>query len=314
MNSKLENILKRIGKTAVKAALPVIAATCFLMPKEIKGIAMDGFFINAPNCSVKVYRKPTGPIDTLRTQTNVFGKYGIATENFNPPAQTGETLYVYGGWNLGGEARTYMIRGPPEYNSLDLNLNKHTACIKDVYDLTNFNAPLKLIYWINGFAPETTQVDTGFSWYWKYDVHAPFNKAQATHGAQAHFRFEKVRGDTTFYRNIDFLIDTTRFDAQLVKDTIYFTKDSSIIGIAEENQKKNIEQKFDVYPTITNGHVNVKGANKINVYDISGRKAGHYEGNATSNGFNFEMSAPAGVYFIKPEENSLPTRKVVKTE
>jgi|GEM_PF-4731400 len=314
MNSKLENILKRIGKTAVKAALPVIAATCFLMPREGKGVGMYGYFVDTPSCSVKVYRKPTGPVDTLKIISGNGGVWVIETNNFNPPAGQGETLYVYGGWNLGGEAKTYMIRGPPEYNSLDLNLNKHTACIDNVYDSTHVNTPLKLIYWINGFAPETTQVDTFLDGKSLYDVHAPFNKAQATHGAQAHFRFEKVRGDTTFYRNIDFLIDTTRFDAQLVKDTIYFTKDSSIIGIAEENQKKNIEQKFDVYPTITNGHVNVKGANKINVYDISGRKAGRYEGNATSNGFNFEMSAPAGVYFIKPEENGLPTRKVVKTE
>jgi len=86
-----------------------------------------------------------------------------------------------------------------------------------------------------------------------------------------------------------------------------------IVGIPEEHrQSKPLE--YQVYPTITSGYVNIKGTNKVNVYDISGRNIGHYEGNATSNGFNFEMSAPVGVYILKPENPKLPGKKIVKTK
>lgn len=309
MNSKLENIIKKVGKTAVKAALPVIAAAAFMMPREVKGIGIDGY-LDVPSCSVKVWR--VNPPDTIRTITNIFCKYGIETNNFNPPSQIGDSLYIQGGWNLGGDARTNHIVKASDNTLLDLNLNKHTACIDNVHDSTHFNsAPLKLIYWIDGFAPETTQVDTGFSWYWYYDVHAPFNKSQATHGAQAHFRFEKVHGDTTFFRNINFTIDTTRFDAQLVKDTIYFTKDSSVIGTSEENkQTKPLE--YQVYPTITKGKVNIKGLEKgFDVFNVAGQCIGKYKSNSTG---SYEIKGPDGNYFIVPEEKEkgFPVKKVTK--
>ncbi len=268
-------------------------------PKKTEAVPISGFFINSPQCSVKVYRKPTGPIDTLKTKTDDWCGWVIETANFNPPAGTGETLYVYGGWNLEGSAKTFVIRGPPEYNSLDLNLNKHAACIKDVYDSTYFNsAPLKLIYWINGFPPETTQVDTGgqgLDHY--YDIHAPFDTLQAVQGAQAHFRLEKVRADTTFYRNLDFVIDKTRFDAQLVRDTIYLTRDSFVIGVVEENLEKRVKGgRLIVKPNPAKNYI-VSNYEAV-LYDALGRQVRKID-----EGKNV-IDLNSGVYFIKREDDN----------
>ncbi len=293
-----------------------------LNPKLANAVNVDGFFINSPACSVKVYRKPTGPIDTLRTITNIDGKWGIETANFNPPAGLNEILYVHGGWNFGKKAKTFWIRGPPGENFVyDLNLNKHTACIKDVHDSTHFNsAPLKLIYWINGFPPCTTEVDTGYNqgFTFYYDIHAPFDTSQAQHGAQAHFRLEKVRGDTTFYRNIDFLIDTTRFDAQLVKDTIYFTRDSSVIGIVEENNLENLIRKDGGLvkgPSIVRGGsdivLNTEG--DYYLYDVSGKIAYKGKGNKIN---TYDLSNGAYFLFLKPKDSKelLKPEKVIVLE
>lgn len=275
--------------------LSLLLVGSLMFPKLAKGIGMYGCFIDAPAESVKVYRKPTGPVDTLRTITESHGDWSIATENFNPLAVQGETLYVE---NKDKTAKTYMIRGPPEYWSLDLNLNKHTACIENVHDSTHFNsAPLNLIYWIDGFQPETTQIDTGLGFNF-YDVHAGFDKSQAVHGAQAHFKFEKARAETLFYRNFHFTIDTTRFDAQLVKDTLYFTKDSMIIGVPEQN--KDIVKKENLVKQSHGTRFDIQGSWEL--YDLIGNKVSEYQTDTNAyKSHNLGMN-PNGRYFLKSKD------------
>ena len=210
-----------------RTGLGKILAGTFLVAALASAATLYGNFVGSPACSLEVYRKPTGALDTLYAKTNSRGRWAISTSNFNPPAEQGETLNILGGWNLGGKARANVVLPTP--NALDLHLNKHTACIKDVYDQTDFDGDLNAISWIEGFAPETTAVDTGPSLYWFYHIHAPFDTLQATQGDSATIRLEKVLrtpvGDSVFHRNIPFTISKERFDAQLVRDTVYFTRD-----------------------------------------------------------------------------------------
>lgn len=199
------------------------------------GYSVYGNFVGSPGSDIMIYRKPKGSVDTVYTTTDsVTGAWAIAHDRFTPPAEQNETLYIFGSLNQNGKAKTFLVRGPPEYNSLDLTLDKHTACIKDVYDSTGLSDTIKLIHWIDSFPAETMSVTTTLSPYWKFDVHAPLDTLQATQDAQGHFRFYKTKGDTTFFRNFDFTVDTTRFDAQLVKDTIYFTRDSFYVNQTQD--------------------------------------------------------------------------------
>jgi hypothetical protein len=206
----------------------IIGRVCLFLGIS-SAVPIYGNFVGSPACSLKVFRRPTGTTDTLRRVTNGWGRWSAETDNFVPPAQNGETLYVFGGWNLGGKAKTFLIRSPPgdpENTSLDLRLDKHTLCIRNINDSSYVSDSLKLIYWIGNNSQDTMVVDTAMSLYHKFDVDPGVDTSQATHGAQAHFKFYKTKGDTTFFRNLDFTVDTTRFDAQLVRETLNFTRDS----------------------------------------------------------------------------------------
>ena len=219
----------RKSKRRMAPSLLFFLAGASLLVGGANATSLYGFFLGSPGCSVKVYRKPTGPIDTLRDETNSRGKWNINTLNYSPPSNSGETLYVLGGWNLDGTARTFIVL--PDPNTLDLHLDKHTACITNVNDSSHISAALYAVYWIHGFAPETAAVDTHFNAYWFYDdIHVPFDTLQAIQGESATIRLEKLLrtsvGDSVFYRSIPFTISKVRFDAQLVRDTVYFTRDS----------------------------------------------------------------------------------------
>ncbi len=208
--------------------LSILAGTC-LLATGASATSINGSTVGAPGCSVKVYRRPTGSIDTLRRLTNSWGRWVVATENMEPDPEPGETLYVLGGWNLGGKARTFEVFPNDPY--LDLHLDRHTACIFRIRDSSHVDADLNAIYWTEGFAPETASVDTGLSVYWKYAVHVAFDTLQAVQGESAWIRLEKVLhtpvGDSVFYMTFPFTISKERFDAQIVAwDTVYFTRDS----------------------------------------------------------------------------------------
>ena len=99
-------------------------------------------------------------------------------------------------------------------------------------------------------------------------------------------------------------------DVNPSNDTLQDTITVNPVGI-KENQKKSLESKFNIYPTVSSGNIfNTNYRGKVNIFDESGRKVGT---SMIQDGKLNLVYLPAGVYFIKPEENSLPTRKVVKT-
>jgi len=231
---KKETLTKAIKSLAKPLLISAPVFLTLFFPERAYAPDIAGFFINAPQCSVKIYRKPTGSVDTLYDEANADGLWVQWTENFEPPAQPGETLYVEGGWNLGGKAKTFEVVYTPLF--LDLNLNKFTACIENVHDSSHVNAPLKAIYSLQGVAPCTTEIDTGYNqgFTFYYDIHVPFDTLAATQGKPGTIRLEKTLNDTTWFRNIDFTVDRTKFDAQLVKDSVYFPQGFSVfkdIGI-----------------------------------------------------------------------------------
>ena len=213
----------------VSPLLSLLVGVCVLVGGA-NATSLNGNIVGSPDCSLKLYRKPTGSIDTLRNKTNSHGAWAFATENLEPDPEPGETIYVLAGWNLDGEARTFDVFSWTPQRYPDLHLDKHTACIKQVHDSSRVNAELNAVYWIEAYAPETTSVDTGLSLDWKYDVHVPVDTLQAAQGESAWIRLEKVLqtpvGDSVFFRTIPFTISKERLDAQRVRDTVYFTRES----------------------------------------------------------------------------------------
>jgi len=316
----MKNLLDTLKTVAKKGKNAIVVGGTILALGGLAGKAdavnIRGFFIGSPNCSLEVYRKPTGSRDTLKTRTGSNGNWVIETNNFIPPAIQGETLNVYGGWNLGGKAKTFLIRGPPEYTSLDLNLNKFTGCIGDVIDTSGISATLNAIYQINGFAPCTTVVDTGINqgFTFNYDVHVPFDTTQAVQGRQGNIRLEKRNGNTVYWTDVPFTVDKTRFDAQLIRDTaIYFPQNVS--GVEQEPsqspQRNGLEWR--VWPSVTQGIVNVTGTKGFSTYNAAGQEVGKYQtSNANSTGIINFSPYPNGVYFLRPEDMGQDTKKVVK--
>jgi hypothetical protein len=209
-----------------------------------------------------------------------------------------------------------LIRWPPEYNSLDLNLNKFTGCIGEVIDTSRISGTLNAIYQINGFPPCTTVVDTGTNGLYNYyDVHTPFDTTLALQGRQGNIRLEKKVGNTAYWTDVPFTVDRTRFDAQLIRDTaIYFPQNvSGVEQQGTERQRKGLE--FRVWPSVTQGRVNVAGTKGFDAYNVAGRKVGEYHGNNTNSTGTFNFSSyPSGVYFLRPEDMNQKTKKVVKIE
>jgi len=312
----LLDILKTVAKKG-KNAIVVGGTLLALGGLAGKADAVDvrGFFIGSPNCSLEVYRKPTGSRDTLKTRTGSNGNWVIETNNFIPPAVQGETLYVYGGWDLGGKAKTFDILTTSPKPYLDLNLNKFTGCIGDVIDTSQISGTLNAIYRINGFAPCTTVVDTGINQgftFWD-DVHAPFDTTQAVQGRQGNIRLEKRNGNTVYWTDIPFIVDKTRFDAQLIRDSVYFPQNYS--GVEQElslsPQRKGHEWR--VWPSVTQGIVNVTGTKGFSTYNAAGQKVGKYQNsNANSTGIINFSPYPNGVYFLRTEDMGQETKKVVK--
>jgi hypothetical protein len=287
------------------------AGIIFLAPKLAEAINVNGVFINAPFCSVKVWR--INPTNTQYTEAYSSGMWGIETENFSPPSQIGDSLYVEGGWNLGGNAKTSHIVKASANQVYDLTLDKFTGCIEEIIDTSGLHdsIPLMCEYWIDGFAPETTQVDThNIGWTHGFDLHAAFEDSQSQSGAWAHYKLYKYVQDSpdTLYVTEDSVpVSRDAFDAQLIRENDTFPKEKIIIGIKEQKQK-NIESKFQVMPTITNGNVKIYGINAFSVYNSAGQRIDKKENNSGE----YYINGPDGIYFLKPEEQGFPTKKIIK--
>ena len=278
-------------------------------------VTMSGFFINTPNCSLKVYRKPTGAIDTLRRITDGTGYWNIVTQNFIPEALQGETLYVE---DNARRVKTFMKRGPPEFNSLDLHLDKFTACARNVDDSSHLNEQLKCAYQLlrHSIKPETVNVDTSHLGNFWYDLHLPLAKDSVHNGDSIYLKCYKIYGpanESIAFTERKFVLNRDRFDAQLLAENISFPE-RRMLSINEEPsqavRKKGIEYK--VYPTITKNEVSVKGINGfIDLYDVEGKKLAELP---VSNGKLNLSDYGKGVYFILPKETKLPSKKIVKIE
>ncbi len=108
----------------------------------------------------------------------------------------------------------------------------------------------------------------------------------------------------------DILFINTHSDEIWEDDTL---KESLTIAASINEQPTGLETRvFNVYPTILRGNaLHVTGTSGFDVYNVTGAQVGKYEVNTTGiYGFNY----PEGVYFIKPQEQGLPTKKVVKVK
>ncbi|MHA1869100.1 MAG: hypothetical protein ACTSXD_13740 [Candidatus Heimdallarchaeaceae archaeon] len=299
-----------------KTLLSLLLAGSLMLPKVAKSVNIRGFFINSPNCSTKVWR--VNPPDTLRTITNSVGRWAIETDNFNPPAQIGDTLYIEGGWNLGGSAKTIWELKATGNMVYDLNLDMFTGCIEEINDTSGLHdtIPLMCEYYIDGFAPETTQIDTANSPYCYYDLHAAFENSQAQPGAWAHYKLYKYVQDSpdTLYQTIDsFIINRDAFDAQLIKQTEYFPKEKVIIGVEENKQEVPKEKERKVKQTL--GTVfDIKGS--WTLYNLIGNKVAEYHSyNDQFVRHNFgsgKNSLPQGIYLLKKEEDGRDLRDLIE--
>ena len=203
-----------------------LITTGSLTAKKAGAVGLGGFFVDTPNCTTQIYRKPIGSIDTLETITDGDGYWVEGTENLNPPAQINDTLYIEGKQN-GKIAQTMWIVKPSGNDVYDMHLDKHTVNIENVIDTSGLANPLYAIYSLDGVAPCTTEIDTGYDqgWTFYYDIHAPFNKSDATHGKQGNIDLVKTVGDTTWKTSIPFTVDKTAFDAQALASPIYFPEE-----------------------------------------------------------------------------------------
>ncbi len=296
----------------IKKTLMTLLATAGLA----SAITMYGFFINTPNCSLKVYRMKISPggRDTLKTRTGSRGNWGIVTQNFIPEALQGETLYVE---DMAKRVKTFMIRGPPEYNSLDLHLDKFTACATEMDDSSHLNEQLKCAYQLlrHTIKPETVDVDThdvGLNFY--YDLHLPLPKDSVHNGDSIYLKCYKVFGpanESIAFTERTFPLNRDRIDAQLLTENIPFPE-RRMLEVGEEPsqsvRKRGLEYK--VYPSIVKDEVNVKGINGfIDLYDISGKKIAELP---VSNGKLNLSQYSRGAYFLVPKKAELPSKKIVK--
>ena len=283
--------------------LSLFLAGSLMLPKMAKATNVNGYFIDTPNCSTKVWT-PVSP-DTQKTLTNNWGKFAIETQDFANPPQIGDTLYFEGGWNLGGKAKTLWELKASENQIYDLNLDKHTGCIKEIIDTSGLHdsIPLMCEYWIEGFLPETTNVDTSFqqglTHY--YDLHIPFDTLQAQQGVMAHYKlFKKVidSPDTLYVKEDSFQINKDAFDAQLIRLTDTFPKEKIIIGVEENNQP--FTKKERIVKQSHGTRFDIKGPWEL--YDLIGNKVSEYQTDTNAYKSHNLGMYPNGHYFLKSKD------------
>ncbi|MGB9708356.1 MAG: T9SS type A sorting domain-containing protein [Candidatus Pacearchaeota archaeon] len=252
------------GKSFVKFLLPILVSGILIIPKEAKSIGVGGFVHNSyngvpgANSLVKVYRKPTGTIDTLFATVDSNDGWAILTENFDPPAQLWDTLRIEA-WKdtLGRKfySRTdWVIRSGsyPDHNFVrELHLDDpwksplaftpNISVVKDTSGISTSFVALAALY-KNLSQPCIGVVDTALSLTHRYDAYfnLEFQDSMFAHGDSFKVRLEKTRNDTTWFTEIASAIDTTHWDAMVVNannsvhngafhgDTLYFPQSFSV--------------------------------------------------------------------------------------
>ena len=191
--------------------------------------------VSGKNIPVKIYRKPTGSIDTLFTTTNGNGRYLEFESNFNPSANPGDSLWILA-YNGSHTANLKSIAGT-NYNlgiTLDNPNNPSkafTLCIGDpdnmkwIHDTSGVPGLLNGIYWLNKNPTQkcTTEVDTTWTnYYYVGNLNLEEQDSPCSHNDAGMVYLEKYIADTTFRTHIAFIIDTTWLGAQLISPEVYF--------------------------------------------------------------------------------------------
>ncbi|MEM4215192.1 MAG: hypothetical protein QW484_02410 [Candidatus Pacearchaeota archaeon] len=242
-----------------KFMLPFLSFVALGNGMSVSGHVHDSFNnIPGANSIVKVYRKPTGPIDTLVTTTNINTRWTIETLNFIPPAQVGDTLYIKAYKDTLGrrfETNTWwVIRNGtyPQHNfvrelhlddpfSSSLAFTPNISVVKDTSGISTSFIALAMLY-KNLQQPCIGVVDTSLSLTHRYDAYFNLEMQDSTfsQGDSFKIRLEKTRNDTTWFTEIASAIDTTYWDAMLVNasnsvhngafhgDTLYFPQGFSV--------------------------------------------------------------------------------------
>lgn len=315
----------------------------------VLGISVSGNIHNSyngipgANSLVKVYRKPTGPIDTLVTNANTNTRWTIFTENFNPPAQISDTLFVEAKKDTLGRqfysTTKWIIRNGtyPYHNFVrELHLDDpwnsplaFTPNISVVKDTSGISTSFVALAWLykNPAQKCIGVVDTALSLSHRYDAYFNFENQDSTFspGDSFKIRLQKTRNDTTWFTEIASAVDTTYFGAMTANasnsvhngafhgDTLYFPQGRQL-GAIEEKQKQETKKgiEYKVYPSIAKDEVNVKGINgMIDLYDVSGKKIAEL---SVNNGKINLSGYSKGVYFVLPKKTDLPGKKIVKLD
>jgi hypothetical protein len=183
--------------------------------------------------------------------TNSNGRYNDDTANFIPAASIGDTLYIEAKKDtlgksfkakakkiIGGSIDLYEIT----LDNLDKNVRAFTWNIDEFKDTTNYaNTTITPLFWLNKNPGQKTiaELDTisnGLSSHPHYhDSWGNLQMQDSTwaQGDSASVLFQKnyilkAFPDSIPYSLLNFGIDTTFWDAQLVKDTLKFPTDVSI--------------------------------------------------------------------------------------
>ena len=285
-----------------------------LLVTVASGIGVPGYFISTPNCSVIVYRRPTGGIDTLKTKTGNAGGYMILTEDFFPPLRLGDTLTVAGGWNLGGMARTLYVLRFAEREFLDLHLNRFTTCVTNVSDSSHIGTQLKCTYQLLGHSvkAETVDVDTSFYGNFHFDIHLPLPRDSVHDSDSLYLRCYKVFGasnESLAYTDRVFVLSRARYDAQLAADSIPFPE-HRVLGVSELPNERPRVRHLKVRPTIVSQGVRIGGKGVVEIYDALGQRVAERKIN---DGILNLRGFPGGIYYLKLKGSRTFVEKIVKT-
>lgn len=289
--------------------------------------------IPGKNIPVKIYRKPTGPVDTLYTTTNENGRYLEFESNFIPEANFGDTLFVkaYDGdyttvlkflagtdYNL--EATLDNPDNPSKAFTVSVGAPFDLGGIKDTSGLPD---PITGIYRLakNSVQTCTTQVDTGYCSYpWDHFWRSWFNFEEqdsvAKHGDSAYISLEKVNEDTLYRTLIPFEIDTTWLAAMQAGDsTVWFPLEKivndqtapNITGVTEWSDT-SYAGPFDVKAHITDG-AGVDSSNTFLRWYIDNDSTTAWADSIKSDTFFFNIDTILGGsetinYQIKATDNS----------
>lgn len=157
-----------------------------------------GFVIDAPGCSVRVYRQSPWAADEVRTITDGQGYWEADCRGFQIPLNLGHRFDVDYGWNLGYCMTLGWRRGRDTIEVLpDVCLDQFTVCIKDIIDSSHVAGDLKLYYQLmpgSGRSFKPILVDTGRTEEAFFDIHLPLPRHRVFPNSVLYLKLFKTFG------------------------------------------------------------------------------------------------------------------------